>query len=119
MKKQKKSKKSVKHDQGKPKLNLVSTIANWRAAEVMTDGEATYGSHNWRETGFDWSRLIASTLRHIEMFKDGMDKDPKSGRSNLAHARCCIDMLLEHEELHKDKDDRHKIPLEVLKKLYS
>jgi hypothetical protein len=106
-----------KDDAGKAKLSLLSTVANFKTAQVMTDGERRYGAHNWRG-GLAYSRLLDAAGRHLEMWKAGMDNDPDSGKSNLAHARCCIDMLLEFEETRPDLDDRYKLPMDVLTKLY-
>jgi hypothetical protein len=108
---------AIKHDSGKPRMSLISPIASFKLAEVMTDGESKYNAHNWRN-GFKWSRIVDAALRHIEIWNAGMDKDPDSGRSNLAHAAACIMMLLEFEETHKELDDRYKLPDEILNKLY-
>lgn len=110
-------KEARKDDQGKPKLSLISPIAMFKLAQVMTDGEKEYDTHNWRG-GFDWTRITDAALRHIEAWNAGMDKDPNSGRSNLAHAMACIMMLLEFEETHKELDDRYKLSEEILLKMY-
>lgn len=107
----------IKHDDGKPKLSLISPVATFKLGQVMTDGMAKYNAHNWRG-GFDWTRVGDAAQRHIEIWLAGMDNDPDSGRSNLAHAAACIMMLLEFEETHKHLDDRYKLPMEVLLKLY-
>lgn len=113
----KRPKTGVKYDSGKPKLSLISPIALWKLAEVMTDGETKYGSHNWRK-GLAWSRLADAAGRHLEIWIAGMDKDPTSGRSNLAHLMACVMMLLEFEETRKDLDDRFHFEDKILKKLY-
>jgi hypothetical protein len=76
-------------------------------ARVMTFGAKKYDDHNWR-SGFDWSRLYDASLRHISAHVQGHDLDPESGRSHLAHAACCILMLLEHELMGIGVDDRYK-----------
>lgn len=102
--------KGIKHDGGKPPLDLVSNEAMLRIAEVMDMGKRKYGAHNWRG-GIEWSRVLAAGLRHLMAFTSGEDKDPESGLSHLAHAGCCIHFLLEYEKYHKDLDDRYKRPL--------
>lgn len=99
--------KGIKHDGGKPPLDLVSNEAMLRIAEVMDMGKRKYGAHNWRG-GIEWSRVLAAGLRHLMAFTSGEDKDPESGLSHLAHAGCCIHFLLEYEKYHKDLDDRYK-----------
>ena len=38
----------VKHDQEKPDLSLLSSIAINKVAKVMTYGKTKYAAHNWR-----------------------------------------------------------------------
>lgn len=106
-----------KFDGGKAQISLVSPIAIFKLAQVMTDGAQRYDSHNWRK-GFKWSRIADSAHRHLSIWIAGMDKDPDSGRSNLAHCMACIMMLLEFEDTHKHLDDRFKIELNKLLELY-
>lgn len=98
---------AIKHDSGKPGMNLLSREALEQIALVMDFGKEKYAAHNWRK-GFVWSRPLSAALRHIMAFNDGEDKDPESGLSHLAHAACCIMFLLEFEKTHKDLDDRWK-----------
>ena len=98
---------AIKHDSGKPGMNLLSREALEQIALVMDFGKQKYAAHNWRK-GFQWSRPLSAALRHIMAFNDGEDKDPESGLSHLAHAACCIMFLLEFEKTHKELDDRWK-----------
>lgn len=111
------NKKAIKYDGGKPRMSLLSPVAAFKTAQVMTDGEKKYQSHNWRE-GFAWSRIADAAKRHIEIWIAGMDQDPDSGRNNLDHAAACIMMLQEFEDTHPELDDRYKLPTKVLNKLY-
>lgn len=97
----------VKHDQEKPDMSLLSSVALRKVAEVMTFGKKKYSAHNWRG-GIAYSRLIAACLRHITAYNGGEDKDPETGLSHLAHASCCLMMLLEFEETQPTLDDRYK-----------
>jgi hypothetical protein len=96
-----------KYDNGKPRLELLSPKALTEIAKVMTFGAQKYDAHNWRG-GIAWSRVLGAALRHISAFNDGVDKDPETGLSHLAHAGCCIMFLLEYEATHTDLDDRYK-----------
>lgn len=107
----------IKHDSDKPQLSLISPIAIFKLAQVMTDGAKRYDSHNWRK-GFEWTRIADSANRHLTMWIGGMDKDPDSGRSNLAHCMACVMMLLEFEETHKLLDNRYKLSNQVIESLY-
>lgn len=97
----------IKHDQDKPDMSLLSTIALIKVAEVMTFGKNKYSAHNWRG-GFIWSRPLAAAARHLFAYIGGEDKDPETGLSHLAHACCCLFFILEFEETHKSLDDRFK-----------
>ncbi len=99
----------VKHDQEKPKVELLSSIALIEIAKVMTFGAKKYSSHNWRG-GIHWSRVLGAALRHLLAFMGGESKDPETGLSHLAHAGCCIMFLLEYEVTHKELDDRYANP---------
>lgn len=97
----------IKHDQEKPDMSLLSASALFRIAEVMTYGKKKYSAHNWRG-GLAFSRLLSACLRHIVAYVGGEDKDPETGLSHLAHASCCLMMLLEFETTRPDLDDRYK-----------
>lgn len=97
----------IKHDQEKPDMSLLSSIALLKVAQVMTFGKTKYSANNWRG-GFQWTRPLAASLRHIFSYLGGQDKDPETGVSHLAHAVCCLMFVLEFEETHKHLDDRYK-----------
>lgn len=97
----------IKHDQDKPDMSLISSIALFKVAQVMTFGKKKYSANNWRG-GFIWSRPLAAAIRHIFLYLGGEDKDPETGLSHLAHASCCLMFVLEFEETHKSLDDRYK-----------
>lgn len=98
----------VKHDQEKPDMSLLSAIAITRIAEVMSYGKKKYSAHNWRG-GLAFSRLLGACLRHVFAYVGGESIDPESGLSHLAHASCCLMMLLEFETTRPDLDDRYVV----------
>jgi hypothetical protein len=98
---------AIKHDSEKPRMELVPSGAVLAIADVFTFGAKKYAAHNWRG-GFEWSRLIGALERHVAAFKEGEDLDPESGLPHLAHAGCCVMMLLEHQRLNYGVDDRYK-----------
>jgi hypothetical protein len=97
----------VKHDQGKPRMDLFSFIALTRLAEVLTTGSRKYAPNQWRQ-GFEWSRLLSAAFRHLFAWGMGQDKDPETGHSHIAHAMCNLMFLMEHIENKLGKDDRYK-----------
>lgn len=96
----------VKHDQEKPDMSLLSSVAMVKIAEVMTHGKRKYSANNWRG-GLSWTRVLAAAFRHLYSYLGGEDKDPETGYSHLAHASCCLMFLLEYEQTHKELDDRY------------
>lgn len=97
----------TKHDEGKAPLSLIPRVATELEARVMGFGKAKYGAYNYT-LGFEASRLIDACLRHVYAFNGGEDLDPESGISHLAHARCCLGMLMHCIELGTITDDRFK-----------
>ena len=87
-------------------MDLMPFGALEQIAWVFTFGAKKYAPHNWRN-GFEWSRLIAALERHIGAFKEGEDTDPESQMPHLAHAGCCLLMLLEHTLKGYGMDDRY------------
>lgn len=114
--------KALKFDEEKPRMDLVPAGAQSEIAKVFTFGAKKYADHNWRK-GFKWSRLIASLERHIAAFKEGEDNDPESGMPHMAHAGCCVMMLLEHQLKKYGTDDRYTATLphsdDIWYKVYS
>lgn len=100
------SSQGIKHDSGKPRLDLIDSRAIFELAKVLTEGAKKYPTHNWRR-GLHKSRLIAATLRHVFAYSGGEDLDPETGLSHIAHAMAgCMFLLgLEHRT---DLDDRYK-----------
>ncbi len=101
--------KAVKHDQDKPRMELLSPVALQEMAIVLGIGAVKYGDHNWAN-GFKWSRLYGAILRHLLSHMGGEDKDPETGRSHLAHAACGLMFLIEHEVKGLGNDDRKTTP---------
>lgn len=103
------SNKANKNDilDNKNMLQLLPPLAQERIAEVFTYGSKKYSSWNWAN-GIEYSRLYGALQRHLTAWYKGEEIDPETGKSHLAHAGCCIMMLLETNELRKDLDDRPK-----------
>jgi hypothetical protein len=109
---------ALKNDTEKSRMELVPAGAVLAIADVFTFGAKKYAAHNWRK-GFDWSRLIGALERHIAAFKEGEDLDPESGLPHMAHAGCCVMMLLEHQRLKYGNDDRYTKDPIIYGKVYN
>jgi hypothetical protein len=97
---------ALKYDSSKPGMDLLPVRAKQAIARVFDFGAKKYARHNWRD-GFEYSRLIAAAERHLDAFNDGENFDEESGQSHLAHAACCIMMLLESQIKGYGTDDRY------------
>lgn len=97
----------VKHDSGKPRLDLLPVLALEDIASVLGHGAKKYGDHNWRG-GFKAMRLAGALLRHVFAWIRGEENDPESGLCHLAHAACTLCFMLELRRTGKLEDDRHK-----------
>lgn len=95
----------IKHDSGKPDMSLLPADVLWEVAEVLTHGAKVYGKYNWTK-GFDYTRLQAAVLRHINQWSRGIEKDADSGKSHLTHALCGLMMLRAMELRGLGTDDR-------------
>lgn len=96
----------VKHDEGKVDYSLLPVEAMEEILKVFSFGAKKYERFNYRK-GFKQSRLLAAALRHITAHMKGQDTDEESGLGHLAHAGCCIMMLLSNIIEGKDDDDRY------------
>ena len=99
---------AVKHDQNKPDLSLLSSIAILELAKVLSFGAQKYSAHNWRN-GFEFSRPYSACLRHLLAWNAGENTDPESGLNHLAHAMCNLMFLLELQQTRPDLDNRHNV----------
>jgi hypothetical protein len=97
--------KGTKLDAGKAPLHLIPPDVLVEEARVMGFGEGKYGTYNWLG-GMAWSRLVGATLRHVLAWHSGEDYDPETGLSHLAHARCCLGMLMGYQAHCLGLDDR-------------
>lgn len=97
-----------KYDAGKMRLDLVPASGIMAAADVFGYGAQKYYANSWR-TGqmVAWSRTYGSIQRHLLSFWSGEDIDPESGKSHLSHAITQLMILIEHQKINKQGDDRH------------
>lgn len=97
----------VKHDQDKLPYHLLSVCATEEMLKVLAAGAEKYSPNNWRG-GFKWTRLIASSARHLFAFARGEDRDPETGFLHTAHLQCNAMFLSEHIIRKLGSDDRYK-----------
>jgi len=102
---------AVRNDGGKMDWSLMPWEAVEEINKVLEFGATKYSSQNWRNgSGFSWTRVLSSLLRHTFAWARGEDLDLESGLSHLAHMGCNVIFLIYYNR-YKDrynKDDRVK-----------
>lgn len=97
----------TKHDENKPRYDLLPPHALAEVVKVLTHGADKYGEYNWAK-GIKFSRLYAATQRHLQAWQSLEDNDPETGINHLAHAMCSLLFLLTFQQQDKKTlDDRH------------
>jgi len=96
---------ALKYDTDKIDWLLLPFIALEEVVKVFDFGAKKYSRGNYRH-GFEQLRLLNASLRHILSHARGEDRDPESGEYHLAHAICCLLMLLTNLKEGKSTDNR-------------
>ena len=86
----------VKHDEGKPRPELLPPRALEEIAVVLAYGARKYTADNWRKNK-DASRYVGAALRHVIAYMRGERSDPETERHHLAHACCCLMFIVDLE----------------------
>lgn len=94
----------IKHDTGKPALDLIDPHFKLDVARVLTHGASKYAVDNWKG-GMSKGKALAGVLRHLTAFQMGEVNDPETGISHLAHATCGIMFLHYFERTQGYKPD--------------
>jgi hypothetical protein len=98
-----------KFDGGKIRPELLPFPSLESVSAVFAYGANKYADHNYRK-GMAWSRLLGAALRHLFRWACGEDIDAESGHPHLAHAGCCVLMLLDAQAQGLGVDDRWRRP---------
>ena len=96
---------AVKHDEGKPRIDLIPPQPLLEIGNCLAKGAIKYPDRNW-EKGLKWSRVYAALMRHLFKWWKGEKNDPEDGISHLTHAATDILFLMEYQYTHQDYDDR-------------
>lgn len=107
-----KTKKLKKFDIGKTRFGLIHPIALEQISKVFMIGAEKYGDWNYL-FGTNWSRYYDACQRHLNAYWSREDNDKDSGLPHLAHAGCCVIILLIYQLLGIGKDNR---PPQIKKK---
>jgi hypothetical protein len=98
-----KPKKFMKHDSGKPAMDLLPAWPLEFVGSVLGHGAKVYAPGNYKYCK-DPSRYVAAMLRHATKHMRGQFVDPDSGYPHLAHLICnglfALDLYLRGEQDH-------------------
>ena len=100
---------AMKFDSGKTDWSLMPFEAIEEINKVLDFGAKKYAAHNWRTgSGFKYTRVLSSLLRHTFAWARGEDLDPESGLSHLAHMGCNVVFLIYYNKynVRYSNDDR-------------
>ena len=80
----------IKHDETKPRWDLIPIEPIEEVVKVLTYGAAKYADDNWKKVPNWRRRYFSACMRHIIAWWKGEIKDKESGQTHLAHAICCL-----------------------------
>lgn len=89
---------SIKHDQDKPRWDLLPVEPIEEIVKALTYGAKKYSDNNWKTVEPFTERYYAAMMRHIVEWRKGNLIDSESGLSHLTHAMCCMLFLMTKEE---------------------
>ena len=95
----------IRHDEGKPRFDLLPGDALFEIVKVFTQGAKKYEERNW-EKGMRWGKHYAAMQRHLWKWWNGSSVDEESGLNHLAHAAFGCLALLAYELRKVGEDDR-------------
>ena len=75
---------AVKADGNKIRVELIDPDFILGLGEVLTGALPDHGEHNWVK-GFQWTRIIGSSMRHLLAIARGEDTDPDTGLLHAYH----------------------------------
>lgn len=74
----------IKHDQNKPRWELLPLDAVEEIVKVMTYGAKKYRDGGWKRVR-PRSRYYAAAMRHLRAVQTGHKIDPESGLRHVSH----------------------------------
>lgn len=104
------SDKALRHDKGKPRVDLIASEFLEELGKVLAMGAEKYAEHNWTN-GMKWLRCYASLQRHAQAWEAGNSFDRESGLHHMAHVAINA-MFIYIYQLHNiGEDNRWKRPI--------
>lgn len=82
------------------------TIPHLEYSMAHMQGAFKYGIFNWRFDPISISTYLEAAERHIALYKEGQRVASDTGIHHLAHAMCCLSILIDAEAHNTLIDDR-------------
>jgi hypothetical protein len=96
----------LRHDAGKPRVDLIPPDTLIAVGYVYSMGSEKYSPRNW-ERGMPYSKMLGPLLRHLYKWMAGSKLDEESGHHHLAHVAFGVLGLLAYELRGIGRDDRN------------
>lgn len=103
------SDRGTKYNKGKPRFSLVPVESLEEIMKVLEAGAVKYGEYNWTK-GIPFTEVLDALHRHYLAYSKGIDLDPESGISHVAHMGANIMFLIWYEKFKPEFDNRFKNP---------
>ena len=95
----------IKHDENKPRFDLLAPEFLREMARLMAAGAEKYGDRNW-EKGMDWGRPFAALQRHAWLWAEGESRDSETECHHMAAVAINAMMIFAFEIHNKGVDTR-------------
>lgn len=96
---------TIKHDQDKPRWDLLPYKALEQIAIIMTQGAKKYGEYNWQKV--EKERYQAAMMRHFCEYMNGNLLDKDSGMMHISHVLVNALFLVWKELENESNSDRN------------
>ena len=83
-----------KSDTGKRRFSLFPLEAVFAIVDVLEYGARKYAPGNWRHVSNAKQRYYDAAMRHLMAWGSDEKLDSESGHPHLAHAACCLVLLI-------------------------
>lgn len=87
-------------------MGLISDVAKAEEALALLEGALKYGFHNYRIIGVKAKVYIDAMERHLAKYRNGEDRDQKTGVHHLGYIRASTGILFDAEAMGILVDDR-------------
>ncbi len=88
------TKKGVKLDDGKVRMDLFPLEVAESISKVLTFGAQKYTGNGWQQVPDAVKRYQAAMLRHLTAIEKGELYDDESGLPHIYHVGCCVTFLI-------------------------